>query len=210
MGEAQVALSRPRTADEYRAVLESAVEEYERLSRMITNMLFLARADNQPAPAAHWVDLDQALQRVAGYFELLAEERGVVLRLDMQSPDGVPARAWADESMLVRALGNLVSNALQHTPPGSAIRLRARVAADRSCTLEVANDGPPIPAEHQPHIFQRFYRVDASRQGSASGSGLGLAIVHSIMEMHGGTVAVDSGAGRTTTFTLRFSGNPLT
>jgi two-component system heavy metal sensor histidine kinase CusS len=210
LGEAQVALSRPRSADEYRAVLESAVEEYERLSRMITNMLFLARADNQPALAAHWVDLAAALGRVAGYFELLAEERGVVLRMELQAPAGVQQRAWADESMLVRALGNLVSNALQYAPQGSAIRLRAQPGADGGCTLEVANDGPPIPAEHQPRIFERFYRVDAARQGSAAGSGLGLAIVRSIMEMHGGSVTVDSGPGRPTVFALHFPGSLLT
>jgi two-component system heavy metal sensor histidine kinase CusS len=210
LGEAQVALSRPRSADEYRAVLESAVEEYERLSRMITNMLFLARADNQPALAAHWFDLPAALQRVAGYFELLAEERGVVLRIEVQAAAGVPPRAWADEGMLVRALGNLVSNALQYAPQGSAIRLRAQASLDGGCTLEVANDGRPIPAEHQARIFERFYRVDASRQGSADGSGLGLAIVRSIMDLHGGTAAVDSGPGRATVFTLRFPGKLLT
>ena len=210
LGEAQVALSRPRSADEYRAVLESAVEEYERLSRMIGNMLFLARADQQVAIAAQWVDLAEALQRVVGYFELLAEERGVSMQMEVEAPPGVPQRLWADESMLVRALSNLVSNALRYAPAGSAIRLHAQVAADGSCTIRVANDGPAIAAEHQPHVFERFYRADTARQDSASGSGLGLAIVRSILEMHGGTAAVDSGPGRSTVFVLQFPGGPLT
>ncbi len=210
LGEAQVALSRPRSAEEYRAVLESAVEEYERLSRMIGNMLFLARADRQPAIEAQSVRLADVLQRVVGYFELLAEERGVVLKMEVQAAPGVAPRIWADESMLGRALSNLVSNALRYAPAGTAIRLHAQPAADGSCTIRVANDGPPIAAEYLPRIFERFYRADAARQGSASGSGLGLAIVRSILEMHGGTAAVDSGPGRPTVFALRFPGKPLT
>jgi two-component system heavy metal sensor histidine kinase CusS len=197
-------LSRPRSAEEYRAVLESAVEEYERISRMIGNMLFLARADNQAGIAARWIDVQAALERVAGYFELLAEERGVVLELDLQAPPGAGRRVWADETMLVRALSNLVSNALQHAQRGTAIRLSAEVGAGGDCTIRVSNEGPTIPAEHQPRIFDRFYRVDASRQGSATGSGLGLAIVRSIMEMHGGTVDVASAPGERTVFTLHF------
>jgi two-component system heavy metal sensor histidine kinase CusS len=204
LGEAQVALSRPRSAEEYRAVLESAVEEYERLSRMIANMLFLARADNQATLSARWIPLGPALERLAGYFELLAEERGVVLALDLRAPPGMEPRVWADETMLVRALSNLVSNALQYAARGTAIRLSAEVHPDGGCTLQVSNEGPPIPPEHQSRIFDRFYRVDASRQGSASGSGLGLAIVRSIMEMHRGTASVDSGPGRRTSFTLHF------
>ncbi|MDB5858384.1 MAG: Sensor protein [Ramlibacter sp.] len=204
LGEAQVALSRPRSAEEYRAVLESAVEEYERMSRMIANMLFLARADNQAAVAARWTDVRSALERVAGYFELLAEERGVVLELDCPAPSGAAPRVWADESMLVRALSNLVSNALQYAQRGTAIRLAAAEGAGGDCRIEVSNEGPPIAAEHQPRIFERFYRVDASRQGSASGSGLGLAIVRSIMELHRGTVSVASAPGRRTVFRLHF------
>jgi two-component system heavy metal sensor histidine kinase CusS len=210
LGEAQVALSRPRSAEEYRAVLESAVEEYERLSRMIGNMLFLARADRQPALAAHWVDLAEALQRVVGYFELLAEEHRVVLQMQVQALPGAEARVWADESMLVRAVSNLVSNALRYAPAGTSIQLDAQPATDGSCTIRVANDGPPIAPEHQPRIFERFYRADAARQHSASGSGLGLAIVRSILELHGGTAAVHSAPARPTVFVLRFPGKPVT
>lgn len=208
LGEAQVALSRPRSAGEYRAVLESAVEEYERLSRMIANMLFLARADNQPAVAASWTDLHAALERLVGYFELLAEERRVGLRMEVYAAGGGPARVWADETMLVRAVSNLVSNALQHATRDSVIRMVAETAADGACVLTVSNEGTPIPPEHLDRIFERFYRVDASRQGSASGSGLGLAIVRSIMEMHDGSATVASGTGRPTVFTLHFPGEP--
>ena len=204
LGEAQVALSRPRSAEEYRAVLESAVEEYERISRMIANMLFLARADDHNAIAPHWVDLEGTLARVMGYFELLAEERGVFLRVRMDEPSQGPRRVWADETMIVRALSNLVSNALQHATRGTPVVLSAQAVADGTCAVHVMNDGPPIAPEHQALIFERFYRVDASRRGSASGSGLGLAIVRSIMEMHGGRVSVTSAPGQLTIFTLHF------
>jgi two-component system heavy metal sensor histidine kinase CusS len=197
-------LSRPRSAEEYRAVLESAVEEYERISRMTANMLFLARADDHTAISPHWTDLEATLARVMGYFELLAEERGVFLRIRMDWPSQVPRRVWADETMIVRALSNLVSNALQHATHGTPVVLSAQAGADGTCAVHVANDGPPIAPEHQALIFERFYRVDASRRGSASGSGLGLAIVRSIMEMHRGRASVTSAPGQPTIFTLHF------
>ena len=184
LGEAQVVLSRPRSADEYRAVLESAVEEYERLSRMIGNMLFLAQVDNDlAAMSIERIELDPALDRVIGYFELLAEERGLRLQKTLRGPAEAARHIWADETMLVRAVSNLVSNALRHARGGTCIDLVATFEADGSCTIEVANEGPAIAPEQQARIFERFYRADASRHGSASGSGLGLAIVRSIMEL---------------------------
>lgn len=207
IGEAQVALSRPRSADEYRAVLESAVEEYERLSRMTSNMLFLARAENAEAhPAAAWIDARVALERVMAYFEQVAEDRGVGMQLAI----GVdaPRRLWADETLLIRAVSNLVSNALRHAPRGSAIELKAEADVGAACVVEISNEGAPIAPEHQARIFERFFRVDASREGSASGSGLGLAIVRSIMELHRGRAIVLSAPGERTRFRLWFPGPP--
>ena len=205
LGEAQVALSRPREAAEYRAVLESAVEEYERLSRMIENMLFLARADNAQARAApQWVDLRDALGKILSYYELLAEERDIRLALEVRSErDGRP-RAWADELMLNRAVGNLLSNALRHGPPECTVAVRAVARGDGSAEIEVANPGSGIAAEHLPRIFDRFYRPCSAREDSSIGSGLGLAIVKSIAELHGGRVGVRSEPGLQTTFTLSF------
>jgi len=203
LGEAQVALSRPRSADEYRAVLESAVEEYERLSRMIGNMLVLAQVDNDKAAMSiDSIALDAALDRVIGYFELLAEERGISLRKTL--PSGAEVLVRADETMLTRAVSNLVSNALRHASAGSCIEVAAKVEADGSCTIEVSNEGAPIDPEQRTRIFDRFYRADESRHASSSGSGLGLAIVRSIMDLHGGTVWVRSNPGERTVFGLRF------
>jgi two-component system heavy metal sensor histidine kinase CusS len=207
LGEAQVALSKPRNAAEYRAVLESAVEDYERISRLIENMLFLARADDpQAATNRLWIDLHRVLERGRGYFEMLAEERGVTLALDMQGAEPVWQQVWADETMLIRAVGNLVSNALRYAPRGSSVIVSTRLHDGGGCTLEVSNEGEPIAEEHQQRIFERCFRVDASRAGSATGSGLGLAIVKSIMDLHGGTATVISGPGRPTAFRLWFPG----
>ena len=203
LGEAQVALSRPRDAAEYRAVIESAVEEYERLSRMIENMLFLARADNAQARAApQWIDLRSALEKILSYYEVLAEECNIRLALDVRGERGGRARAWADELMLNRAVGNLLSNALRHGPRDCTVSVRALARADGSAEVEVVNPGAGIAREHLPRIFDRFYRPSSSREGSSAGSGLGLAIVKSIAELHGGRVGVRSDPDRETAFTL--------
>jgi two-component system heavy metal sensor histidine kinase CusS len=205
LGEAQVALSRPRDAAEYRSVLESAVEEYERLSRMIENMLFLARADNAQARVApQWIDLRSALGKILSYYELLAEEHNIRLDLEVRAERGGRAQAWADELMLNRAVGNLLSNALRHGPRDCTVSVRALARADGSAEVEVANPGAGIAREHLPRIFDRFYRPSSSRVGSSAGSGLGLAIVKSIAELHGGRVGVRSGPGSETAFTLSF------
>ena len=207
LGEAQVALSKPRSAAEYRAVLESAVEEYERVSRLIENMLFLARADDPHAATnRRRIDLQPVLERGRGYFEMLADDRGVALRLDMLGAEPVWQQVWADETLFIRALGNLMSNALRYAPRGSTVIVSTTPHAGGGCTLEVSNDGPPIAPEHQALIFERSFRVDESRAGSAAGSGLGLAIVKSIMDLHGGTASVISGEGRRTMFRLWFPG----
>lgn len=208
LGEAQVALSRPRSADEYRAVLESAVEEYERLSRLIEAMLFLARADDpQAAIDRRWVELARLLECSCGYFEMLAEEKGVALQVSQQGPEPARQQVWADGALFVRALGNLISNALRYAPRGSTVMVSTqRLEADGSVLLEVSNEGPAIAPEHHEQLFERSFRVDGSRAGSALNSGLGLAIVKSIMDLHGGRVGVRSAPGERTVFSLYYPG----
>ena len=148
LGEAQVALSKPRSADEYRAVLESAVEDHERISRLIENLLFLACADDPHAATnRRWVDLQPVLERGRGYFELLAEERGVLLLIDMQGAELAWQQVWADESLFIRTLGNLVSNArrcaTRRAAPRSTCRPRRTTgAATRSKFRTTAHRSP--------------------------------------------------------------------
>jgi two-component system heavy metal sensor histidine kinase CusS len=199
-----VALSRPRDADEYRAVLESAVEDYERLSRWIENMLFLARADHAGAALQReWIDVQDLGTRVREYFESLAEERGVRLAFEFGADAVAPQRLWADRTLLARALGNLLSNALRYAPAGSVVTLGVTPGAGGAARIAVTNTGPAIPPALHRKIFERLFRADPARVGSAQGSGLGLAIVKSIMDLHGGSAAVHSSEA-CTVFTLWF------
>ncbi|HJW25649.1 MAG TPA: heavy metal sensor histidine kinase [Rhodocyclaceae bacterium] len=191
MTQAQVALSRPRSADEYREVLYSSLEEYDRLSRMISDMLFLAKADNGlMVPSREKVDLAREVADLFEFYEALAEEKGIALHRQGD------ASVQGDRLMLRRALSNLVSNAIRYTPAGGRIEVGLESGAGRS-RIRVENPGEAIPPEHLPHIFDRFYRVDPSRQKSSEGVGLGLAITRSIVEAHGGRIQVRSAGGRT-------------
>lgn len=195
----QVTLAQPRSADEYRAVLESAALDYERIGRLIDNILFLARADHaQTRLHAQWQDLRPRLVGMVEFFELLAEERGLALTLDVQAGQ----RAWVDEVLLARAVGNLLTNALRHARAGSTVTLSAHALGPGGVRIAVANEGEPIAPAHQADIFRRRYRVE--NPATETGSGLGLAIVKSIMDLHGGSVAVRSAPGLPTVFTLDF------
>ncbi len=163
------------------------------MSAMIGDMLFLAQAEHQLIrPEQVEVDLGAEVVALFEYFEAWAEERGVGLQ-----SVGKAARIRGDRAMLRRALSNLLSNAIRHTAAGATVTVR--FGSDPSGGLEVCveNPGADIAAEHLPHLFDRFYRVDPSRQRNGEGAGLGLAIVRSIAEAHGGSVGAMSTAGRT-------------
>ncbi|KVD82013.1 histidine kinase [Burkholderia sp. ABCPW 14] len=202
LAEAQVALSKPRTADEYRDVIESSIDEYQRLSRMIEDMLFLARSDNAESHLAiRTLDAAAQAERVAGYYEPMAEDAEVDIVVRGQ------AAVQADALLYQRALSNLISNALNHAPRGSTITVECR-QTDDATTIGVTDTGRGIEPQHRERIFERFYRVDPARHNSASGTGLGLAIVRSIMENHGGTCGVESEPRVRTTFWLKFPAHP--
>ena len=198
LAEAQVALSNPRSAAEYRSVIESSIDEYQRLSRMIEDMLFLARSDSAKSHlAVRSLDAAHEAERVAGYFEPMAEDAMVDIVVRGH------AKVDADLLLYQRALGNLIANALSHSPRYSKVTVDFTLT-DTSTTVAVSDTGPGIGAEHRERIFERFYRVDPARHNSASGTGLGLAIVKSIMENHEGECGVESEPHVRTTFWLRF------
>ncbi|MDR2451472.1 MAG: heavy metal sensor histidine kinase [Candidatus Accumulibacter sp.] len=192
MTQTQVTLSRPRTPAEYREVLASNMEEYERLSRMVADMLFIAKGDEgRIVPTRERLELAPLIDDLVEFHRLAAEEKNVVL-----ASDGEGA-IFGDPLMIRRAVGNLLSNAIRHTPPGGRVAVSIRRAgSEKNLAIEVINTGETIPADHLPRLFDRFYRIGASR-GDGSRSGLGLAIVQSIVEAHGGSVAVDSADGTT-------------
>jgi two-component system heavy metal sensor histidine kinase CusS len=197
MGQTQVILSRTRNAEEYRTVLESNLEEYERLARMIREMLFLAKADNAQEPLhAEVINLRTELDKIAEFYQMAADENGIKI-----VTSGIGS-ITADRILLQRAIGNLISNAVHHSPPNSKVSADVTLT-DTAVELRVSNQGPGIPAELIERVFDRFYRVN-NRRRSDSGSGLGLAIVKSIMQLHGGHVSVESQTSKLTTFTLHF------
>ncbi|WP_237288653.1 heavy metal sensor histidine kinase [Variovorax sp. PAMC 28711] len=197
MGETQLALTMPRSVDSYQALLTSNQEEYERLSRMVDNILFLARA-SQPGAAVHLeaVPLEDAIGQLCEYFEGLAAERG------NSFGTRVAGTVLADSDLLRRALANLLVNAMKYGAPDSPIHISSHGTA-AGVEIRVANTGPEIGAAHMPYLFDRFYRVDSARTASAESSGLGLAIVRSIMALHGGQLLAKSDRHETV-FTLVF------
>jgi two-component system heavy metal sensor histidine kinase CusS len=195
MTQTQVALSSAREKGEYKEVLYSSLEEYERMAQMVGDMLYLAQADNGLLkPGLERVNLINETKDLFDYFEAWAEERGVSL-----AQTGT-ATVPGDRLMLRRALSNLISNAIRHTPHDQTVRVSLAEHGDK-VTVTVENPGPEISAEHLPRLFDRFYRVDPARQRKGDGAGLGLAIVKSIVDAHGGSITVIS-ANENTSFQL--------
>lgn len=191
MTQTQVALTRTRSAEEYREVLTSNLEEYEHLTRMIGDMLFLAQADNRLiVPRLEEIDLAREVARLIEFYEALAADRGVQLILVGT------VRVAGDRLMLQRAIANLISNALRHTEVGGKVVVKL---AEEMGQLEISVINPgEVAKEHMPHLFERFYTGDPARRASGEGAGLGLAIVKSIVEAHGGSITVSTDNGETT------------
>lgn len=197
-GETEVALSRARTPEEYREILASSLEEYERLTRLIDSLLFLARAE-QPETriVREHLTLRRELETVVEFYEGSATEQGVALAVD--APPALEIDA--DRTLFQRAVGNLIANALAHTPRGGAITVQG-VAEGPYCQIHVVDTGEGVSAEDLPHVFDRFYRADKSRTSTSGNLGLGLAIVRSIAQLHGGRVELSSQFGHGTRATL--------
>jgi two-component system heavy metal sensor histidine kinase CusS len=196
MTQTQVVLSRARSADEYHSILESNAEEFEHMARMISDMLLLAKAANGlVVPNRETVHLAAEVRALFDYYDAVAEEKGLQLTLE---GDG---EVNADRLMLRRALSNLLSNAVRHSTANTTIRVSISARLD-TISIGMENRGDTIPQEYLERVFDRFFRVDPSRQRSSEGTGLGLAITKSIVVAHGGTISVAS-IDSVTTFTIR-------
>lgn len=198
LGKAQVTLSRPREKAEYEAVLASGIEELERVTRIVSDMLFLAQVSHPKALLPREpVRLDEEARKVAELFAFSAEEKSQAIEID--------GHGWVlgDRLMIQRAISNLLSNAIRHTPEGGHIRLSVE-GDQEAVVLQVENPGAGIAPQHLEHLFERFYRVDKGRSRADGGTGLGLAIVRSIMELHQGTASAESSVEGPTRFRLAF------
>jgi two-component system heavy metal sensor histidine kinase CusS len=199
-GEAEVALARARTVDEYRDVLESSLEEAVRLSELIGDLLFLARTESPLTELnRESVNIFELLTTVRDYYEASATDAAVSL---VVNDDSGPLNAQLDRSLMLRAVSNLVSNAIAHTPAGGTVTLAA-TSEDAAIRIEVSDTGIGIPADALPRVFDRFFRVDPSRSKISGSTGLGLAIVQGILTLHGGGTEIASLFGRGTRVTLR-------
>jgi len=192
MTQTQVTLSKERSTNEYREILYSNIEEYERMALMIEDMLFLAQSDNAlDAPDMTEVNLSKEIYGLFDYYEAWAEEHGISLELKGS------ATVSGNKLMLRRALSNLLSNAIRYTQPGQTVYVRLTHSTTNDVSISIENPGEAIPPEHIPRLFDRFYRVDPSRQSRSDGTGLGLAIVKSIIDAHQGKVDVNFDKGYT-------------
>lgn len=189
IGQTQVALTRGRSAEHYFEVLQSNLEELERLRSIVNDMLFLASADQgSKATKLTSASLATEVATTLDYLDFILEDAQV--RVEVQGD----AQVRIEIAHLRRALINLLSNAVQHTAAGEVIRVRIEVQ-EQQVAIAVSNPGQGIASEHLPRLFERFYRVDASRSNSGANHGLGLAIVKAIALMHGGDVFVRSDRG---------------
>jgi two-component system heavy metal sensor histidine kinase CusS len=195
-GEAEVALTRERTPAEYREVMESNLAECERLSGIVDNLLFLARAESAEGHIQRTTfDGRAEIQKIAAFYEPVAEEQKISITC------AGSGNVSADPLLFTRAVSNLVENALRFTPAHGRILVSIAMNNGQS-EISVSDNGCGIAQEHLSRVFDRFYRVDPSR--SSAGAGLGLSLVKSITELHGGSATLESELDRGTTVTLTF------
>jgi len=223
IGQIDVAIERPRDAESYRVTLATVREQANRLTHLANDLLFLARADAQPAPVAdELIDLGNLLPAIVAQVEPLADDRQQQIALD-QPPE---LFVHGNEDDLIRLFLNLLDNAIRYTPPGGRISITAAIehsqpAANRasgrmtainahehthaptqpSVVVSIHDTGPGVAPEHLPRVFDRFFRADRGRNRAQGGSGLGLAIAQSIANTHGGRLEVTSTIGQGSTFT---------
>ncbi|HLE19251.1 MAG TPA: heavy metal sensor histidine kinase, partial [Syntrophales bacterium] len=186
-GETEVALSRARSAEDYRQVLESNLEELEKLSRMIESLLFLARTEKQDIILEKKAfDLYTEIALVIEYYGAMMEEQGITIENACQGK----VLICADQILFRRAMSNLLSNAFQATPHGGKITISVEQGDDYAIKVSVSDTGCGIEADDLPRVFDHFYKAGRARSQHRQGAGLGLSIVKSIMDFHGGTVSI--------------------
>jgi heavy metal sensor kinase len=197
LSETQRILKRPRTPEEYKEAIETCQQAALRMKRLIESLLLLTRQESHGEQATKGVcDLAVCLHETIKQQESLAAAKGIRIDADLE-----PSSCQADSAALSILAGNLIGNAIQYNRAGGRINVSCR-AEPEHVVLVVSDDGPGIPAEDLPHIFERFYRVDKARTAQDLHAGLGLAIVRSIVDNHEGSIEVKSSPGKGTCFTV--------
>ena len=186
--QTQVGLSKKRQSEEYQELLFSNLEELERLTKMVNDMLWLAKSQNGLIkPAQDILSSHEEIEVLFEYFDALAEESSLILH-----KAGENISFYCDKLHFRQLLSNLLSNAIRYAPKGSSITVSSEITSVEKVCICVSNTGEKIPSAHLPYLFDRFYRSDKSRQRHSDGAGLGLAIVKALAEANGGNVKVCS------------------
>ncbi len=202
-GTAEVALNKARSVEEYQDALVTCTEECTRLTHIIENLLFLARAeDPRHQIQRETLDVGHELQTVAEFYEVAASEAGVSIEVANELHRARPLAARLNRTLFQRAVGNLLSNSILHTPAGGKITVSAERSGGNMLNVRVTDTGRGIPDTHLPRVFDRLYRVADDRSTHSGGAGLGLAIVKSIAQSHGGSVGITSILGNGTSVTI--------
>jgi heavy metal sensor kinase len=195
---AQLALGRPRSADEYRRAVTACLHASDRMAALVDGLLILARADAGKFDLEQRpVDLRRLTEETLALFRPLAAGQDVSLAANLR-----PALVLGDAGRLAQVLTNLLNNAVRYNRPGGTVRVRLGTR-DNAVALTVADTGRGIPEADRSHVFERFYRADAARSRASGGTGLGLAICKTILEAHGGLIAFTSELDQGTTFEVR-------
>jgi heavy metal sensor kinase len=202
-GEMESVVEQARALPELRDRAGSALEEVDRLAKIVDALFAISRLDAGESQQ-EWerFDLAPLAASTTEQMSLLAEDKGIAVACNVQGKVSVDG----DRARIKQVVVNLLDNAIKYTPPGGTINLNVH-ARGAKAVLEVVDTGMGIPASALPHIFERFYRVDQARSRDAGGAGLGLAIVKSICAAHGGKVEVESAEGKGSQFTVEL---PLT
>jgi heavy metal sensor kinase len=198
-GEISVALNRPRSTGEYQQTLAEMETSVDDMTRLVDDLLTLARSGNATLTTDEIVDLVDLLMNVCDRMTILAQEKAQALRLKISATN---LSVSGDRSQLSRVFINVIHNAIRYTPNEGIIEVRLNRDASHAI-IEVQDTGMGIGREHLPHIFERFYRTDLARSRESGGTGLGLAIVHAIVQRHRGNIHVASEVGKGTLFTLK-------
>ena len=199
ISEAQTTLRRARSEAEYRETIETCLETAQQMRRLTQSLLELARLDGGREPLQRSpVDLAALASAVADFVSSLSQDRNIRISCDL-----MPALVLGDADRLSQVLSNLLNNAIQYGKDRGEVRVTTRVE-NGTVALSVGDDGPGIPADDLPHVFERFYRGDKARARANGHAGLGLAICKAIVDAHGGAIGAISELGRGTIVTVRF------
>ncbi|MBA2708977.1 MAG: hypothetical protein H0U57_00045 [Tatlockia sp.] len=196
-GEAEIALSMNYSPAEYRQLIESSLEELDRLYEIIENLLFLAKSENPNITLQKsLIKVEREIHLLVNFYQALADDKNINIICEGEG------EIRANATMIRRMISNLLSNAIKYSSNNGVINIRIYNLDSKSIQIILQDTGTGIAKEHLSYIFQRFYRADSARSSNIPGIGLGLAIVKSIIDLHKGTISLTSKLNEGTKFVI--------